>query len=139
MTQCSVVYDNYDDFQHLNFIFSQNFISLFWGLFNDEIDLKVRYVFLKRIWNKYHLVCSKVNTHLELIFSGYLLYPNIFIHDEYDIWFILIFFLKSIYLNEPHTKRYINLKNYILFVTLNTCKKYHTQSWIFFGIQIFIG
>jgi len=24
----SVVYDNYDDFQHGNFIFSQNFISL---------------------------------------------------------------------------------------------------------------
>jgi hypothetical protein len=37
MTQCSVVYDNYDDFQ-LNFIFSQNFTSLFWGLFNDETD-----------------------------------------------------------------------------------------------------
>jgi hypothetical protein len=38
MTQCSVVYDdNYDDFQ-LNFIFSQNFASLFWGLFSDETD-----------------------------------------------------------------------------------------------------
>jgi hypothetical protein len=24
----SVAYDNYDDFQHVNFIFSQNFISL---------------------------------------------------------------------------------------------------------------
>jgi hypothetical protein len=24
-----VVHDNYDDFQHFNFIFSQNFISLF--------------------------------------------------------------------------------------------------------------
>jgi hypothetical protein len=24
----SVAYDNYDDFQHFNFIFSQNFISL---------------------------------------------------------------------------------------------------------------
>jgi hypothetical protein len=32
----SVAYDNYNDFQHANFIFSQNFISLFWGLFNDE-------------------------------------------------------------------------------------------------------
>jgi hypothetical protein len=38
-----VAYDNYDDFQHINFIFSQNFISLFWGLFNDETDLRVRY------------------------------------------------------------------------------------------------
>jgi len=38
-----VAYDNYDDFQHVNFIFSQTFISLFWGLFNDEIDLKIRY------------------------------------------------------------------------------------------------
>jgi hypothetical protein len=25
----SVAYENYDDFQHVNFIFSQNFISLF--------------------------------------------------------------------------------------------------------------
>jgi len=40
----NVAYDNYDDFQHVNFIyFSQIFISLFWGLFNDEIDLRVRY------------------------------------------------------------------------------------------------
>jgi hypothetical protein len=39
----NVTYDNYDDFQHDNFIFSQIFISLFWGLFNDETDLRVRY------------------------------------------------------------------------------------------------
>jgi hypothetical protein len=38
----SVAYDNYDDFQHVNFIFSQNFISLFWGLSNNKTDLKVR-------------------------------------------------------------------------------------------------
>ncbi len=31
----TVPYDNYDDFQHINAIFSQNFISLFLGLFND--------------------------------------------------------------------------------------------------------
>jgi hypothetical protein len=36
----SVVCDNYNDFQHVNFIFSQNFILLFWGLFNDETNLK---------------------------------------------------------------------------------------------------
>jgi hypothetical protein len=29
-------------FKHVNFIFSQNFISLFWGLFNDETELRVR-------------------------------------------------------------------------------------------------
>jgi hypothetical protein len=40
----NVAYDNYNDFQHVNFIFSQFFISLFWGLFNDETDLRVRYV-----------------------------------------------------------------------------------------------
>jgi hypothetical protein len=40
----SIVCDNYNDFQHVNFIFSQNFISLFWGLFNDETDLWVRYL-----------------------------------------------------------------------------------------------
>jgi hypothetical protein len=39
----SVTYDNHDDFEHLNFIFSQKFISLFWGLFNNETDLRVRY------------------------------------------------------------------------------------------------
>jgi hypothetical protein len=27
----SVAYDNYDDFQHVNLIFSQIFILLFWG------------------------------------------------------------------------------------------------------------
>jgi hypothetical protein len=39
----SVAYDNnYDDFQRVNFIFSQKFISLFWGLFNDKANLRVR-------------------------------------------------------------------------------------------------
>jgi hypothetical protein len=37
-----VEYDNYDDFQHVNFILPQNLISLFWGLFNDTTDLRVR-------------------------------------------------------------------------------------------------
>jgi len=36
------VASNYDEFQHVNFIFSQIFISLFWGLFIDETDLRVR-------------------------------------------------------------------------------------------------
>jgi hypothetical protein len=61
----NVAYDNYNDFQHVNFIFSQNFISLFWGLFNDEIELKVRYtifnicskVFFKKLW------CNHVGDH----------------------------------------------------------------------------
>jgi hypothetical protein len=39
----SVAYDNYDDFQHVNFIVSQNFISLFLGLFNDE----TRYLYIQ--------------------------------------------------------------------------------------------
>jgi hypothetical protein len=39
----SVAYNNYDNFQHVKFIFSQKFTSLFWGLFNDETDLRVRY------------------------------------------------------------------------------------------------
>jgi len=38
----SVAYDNCDDFQHVNFLFSQKFISLFWWLFNDASDLSVR-------------------------------------------------------------------------------------------------
>jgi len=37
-----VAYNNYDDFQHANFIFSQNFISIFWELYNDKTDLRVR-------------------------------------------------------------------------------------------------
>jgi len=45
----SVVYDNYNEFQHVNFIPSQNFISLFWGLFNDETDLRARYRFFFNI------------------------------------------------------------------------------------------
>ncbi len=40
----NVAYGNYNDFKNVNFIISQNFISLFWGLFNDETDLRVRYV-----------------------------------------------------------------------------------------------
>jgi hypothetical protein len=47
----SAAYDNYDDFQRVNFIFSQVFVSLFWGLFNDKTDLRVR--------------------HMQSIFSGY--------------------------------------------------------------------
>jgi hypothetical protein len=33
----SVAYDNYDNY-------SQNFNLLFWGLFNDESDLRVRVI-----------------------------------------------------------------------------------------------
>jgi len=35
----SLAYDNYGDFQHVNFIF----ISLFGGLFSDETKLRVRF------------------------------------------------------------------------------------------------
>jgi hypothetical protein len=42
----NVAYGNYDYFQHANFTFSQNFISLFWGLVNDETDLRVRHCLL---------------------------------------------------------------------------------------------
>ncbi len=38
----SVAYDNYGDFQPVNFIFSQDFISLFGRLFSDETKLRVR-------------------------------------------------------------------------------------------------
>jgi hypothetical protein len=38
-----VAYDHYDNFQHINVIFSQIFISLFLGLFNDKTNLRVRY------------------------------------------------------------------------------------------------
>jgi hypothetical protein len=38
------MYDNYDDFHMSTSYFSQNFILLFWGLFNDESDLRVRVI-----------------------------------------------------------------------------------------------
>jgi hypothetical protein len=40
----SVAYDNYDGFQHMNAIFSQIFISLFLGLFNDESNARIKYL-----------------------------------------------------------------------------------------------
>jgi hypothetical protein len=56
----SVAYDNYDDFQHINIIFSQNFISLFVGLLNNETDHKVRYMILCEPATKgYTLSCHK--------------------------------------------------------------------------------
>ncbi len=68
----SVAYDNYDDFQHVNFIFSQNLILLFWGLFNDETDLKVRYlawwVSFLYYWIFIGLCCSLCFSTLVLIF-----------------------------------------------------------------------
>jgi hypothetical protein len=38
----SVNYDNYDDFQHGNFIVfpPKKIVLLLWGLFNDKTDLK---------------------------------------------------------------------------------------------------
>jgi hypothetical protein len=47
-----IAYDNYGDFQHVHFIFSQKFISLFWGSFNDETDLRV-----KVMWCEDQLLC----------------------------------------------------------------------------------
>jgi hypothetical protein len=39
----SATYDNYNDFQHVNFIFFTKFhFTNFWGLFNDETDIRVR-------------------------------------------------------------------------------------------------
>jgi hypothetical protein len=52
----SVAYDNYDDFQHFIFMFSQNFISLFWGLFNDKTDLRVMYKALDVRWSSTSLI-----------------------------------------------------------------------------------
>jgi hypothetical protein len=40
----SVAYDNYADFQHMNVIFSQIFVSLFLGLFNDETNPRIKYL-----------------------------------------------------------------------------------------------
>jgi hypothetical protein len=40
----SVAYDNYDDFQHLNFISSQKFhLTILTIIFNDKTDPRVRY------------------------------------------------------------------------------------------------
>jgi hypothetical protein len=39
----NVAYDNYDNFEDGNVIFSKKTISRFWKLFNDEIDIKEIY------------------------------------------------------------------------------------------------
>jgi len=68
----NVANDNYDDFQWVNFMFSQNFISLFWGLFNDETDLRVRYQWQKNLLTYKcdnttgESLCYKVNEFLIL-------------------------------------------------------------------------
>jgi hypothetical protein len=43
--------NNYDSFQHLNFIFTKKKNSLFKKLFNDEIDLGVRYLNFSKTTN----------------------------------------------------------------------------------------
>jgi hypothetical protein len=35
----NVTYDNYDDFQHVNSVFSQYFISLFWNYLMMKLTL----------------------------------------------------------------------------------------------------
>jgi hypothetical protein len=69
----NVAYDDYDDFQHVNFIFSQNFISLFffWGLFHDETDLRVRYLFIRFFQGSSRALrashwCSVVTVHIKI-------------------------------------------------------------------------
>jgi len=64
-----VAYDNYDDFQHVDFIFSQNFISLFWGLFNGKTDLRVRKYWII-LETSMHLVVK--NMHLTITLDNYL-------------------------------------------------------------------
>jgi hypothetical protein len=56
----SVAYDNSDDFQHINIIFSQNFISLCLKVFNNETDLRVRYCKNVGIFKKIILSKNKV-------------------------------------------------------------------------------
>jgi hypothetical protein len=60
----NVAYDNYVDCQHANYIFSQNFISLFWGLFNDETHLRVRSV---HMWNSVTYFDERVVITLSLL------------------------------------------------------------------------
>jgi len=80
----NVVYDNYDDVQHVNFIFSQKFISLVRGLFNDEIELRVRYFDFKqrfKLWNTY--IFNQNIERLSAIwvaFNGYIYSPLRFIY-----------------------------------------------------------
>jgi len=50
----SVTYDNYHHFQHVNFISSQNFISLFWGLFNEETEVAVSSLKITKKTNSNH-------------------------------------------------------------------------------------
>ncbi len=70
-----VAYDNHDDFQHVKFIFSQNFISLFWGLFNDETDLRVR---------KYNNSMSALKYY---VWVSYTTMPILVPHSKALIWY----------------------------------------------------
>jgi hypothetical protein len=64
----NVAYDNYDNFQHVNFLFSRKFISLFWRLFNDKSDLKLRYFI---IWLMPDLCCGLWKTLMHLLKTLY--------------------------------------------------------------------
>jgi hypothetical protein len=65
----------YDDFQHVNFIFSQIFISLFWGLFNDETELRVvRYIKLWKSSDKYYSIFIFLNMMGFYLFFQFFMY-----------------------------------------------------------------
>ncbi len=67
---------------NVNFIFSQNFISLFWGLFDDETDLRVRYWFDILRWHL-HFMEMKVLIWIYLCsFGRRILREEIKIHHK---------------------------------------------------------
>jgi hypothetical protein len=88
----SVAYDNYDDFQHVNFIFSQNSISLFWGLFKEETDLQVnRDVLTSRICNDNSgkVRSDGITRNMRLWFLNHLNFKNDLCFFGYNnIWLI---------------------------------------------------
>jgi hypothetical protein len=59
-------YDNYNDFQHANIIFSQNFISLFWGLLANNLGF---WFLMQKNW----IELSKSHTFFS---SNYLFWNN---------------------------------------------------------------
>jgi len=94
----NVAYDNYDDFQYVNFIFSQIFISLFWVLINNKTDLRVRYYcqralpivtcpqhcFCSGHWTANEpLLRSEVGPHYALQYNPWHYYGNIMVTNKF--------------------------------------------------------
>jgi hypothetical protein len=100
-----VANDNYNNFQHLTFIFSQKIISLFWKLFTDELNIRVRYynvhVYIKYIYirlmqntqnkkNYKKLNIEKINYTIWIFFFAYFIFISNLYKCSHDLFETLL-------------------------------------------------